>query len=149
MKYVYRNKNTEGVVELTKPRPEFEESDNWERIEGELPEAPDAAGLEVEAEDGQLTTEEVVHLVCDNLEGFEDEQIERLYAEISSEAQEREAVKAAAEKKEDPAEVDATDSAKALAEEEGIDLSTVTGTGEEGRITLTDVREAVKAAAEK
>ena len=40
--------------------------------------------------------------------------------------------------------VNATQSALDLAAEEGIDLSTVAGTGAEGRITLNDVRKAVK-----
>lgn len=38
---------------------------------------------------------------------------------------------------------DATDTAKELAEEHGIDLSTVTGTGADGKITKADVEKAV------
>ena len=41
--------------------------------------------------------------------------------------------------------VDATKAAQDLAAEEGIDLSSVAGSGAEGRITLNDVRKAVKA----
>lgn len=40
--------------------------------------------------------------------------------------------------------VDATKAAQDLAAEEGIDLNAVTGTGADGRITLNDVRKAVK-----
>lgn len=43
------------------------------------------------------------------------------------------------------AEPDATDAARELAEEEGVDLASVKGTGADGRITVSDV----KAAADK
>ena len=43
------------------------------------------------------------------------------------------------------AEVDATDSAKELAEEHGVNLAAVEGTGEGGRITKGDVEAVVKA----
>ena len=39
--------------------------------------------------------------------------------------------------------LDATDAAVALAEEHDIDLSLISGTGKEGRILLSDVREAL------
>ena len=39
-----------------------------------------------------------------------------------------------------PVAVDATDAAEALAEENDIDLSTITGTGANGRITVGDVK---------
>ena len=47
-----------------------------------------------------------------------------------------------AEEDEEPVsqEVDVTDSARALAEECGVDLMEMTGTGKDGRITLGDVR---------
>jgi len=38
-----------------------------------------------------------------------------------------------------PSEVDATDSARALAEEQGVDLDTIQGTGSGGRIIKRDV----------
>ena len=44
-----------------------------------------------------------------------------------------------------PAEVDATDTARSLAEENGIDLVTIEGTGKEGRILKSDVAKAIKA----
>ncbi len=44
-------------------------------------------------------------------------------------------------------EIDATDAAKAFAEEQNIDLATVTGTGTEGRVTKDDVVAAVEARA--
>ena len=44
-----------------------------------------------------------------------------------------------------PAEVDATDTARSLAEENGIDLATIKGTGKEGRILKSDVAKAIKA----
>jgi len=44
-----------------------------------------------------------------------------------------------------PAEVDATDTARSLAEENGIDLATIEGTGKEGRILKSDVAKAIKA----
>jgi 2-oxoglutarate dehydrogenase E2 component (dihydrolipoamide succinyltransferase) len=44
-----------------------------------------------------------------------------------------------------PVEVDATDTARSLAEENGIDLSTLEGTGKEGRILKSDVTKAIKA----
>ena len=44
-----------------------------------------------------------------------------------------------------PAEVEATDTARSLAEENGIDLATIEGTGKEGRILKSDVAKAIKA----
>ncbi len=41
-------------------------------------------------------------------------------------------------------EFDITDSARALAEEAGIDLATIEGTGKEGRILKSDVQKAIK-----
>lgn len=40
-------------------------------------------------------------------------------------------------------EVDATDAARALAKEHSLDLSTIAGTGANGRITVDDVRAAL------
>jgi large subunit ribosomal protein L21 len=42
-------------------------------------------------------------------------------------------------------EIDATDSARELAAEAGIDLSTIDGTGKEGRILKSDIQKAIKA----
>lgn len=42
------------------------------------------------------------------------------------------------------AEFDITDSARALAEEAGLDLATIEGTGKEGRILKSDVQKAIK-----
>ena len=44
-----------------------------------------------------------------------------------------------------PVEVNATDTARSLAEEHGIDLATIEGTGKEGRILKSDVTKAIKA----
>jgi large subunit ribosomal protein L21 len=44
-----------------------------------------------------------------------------------------------------PVEVDATDTARSLAEENGIDLATIEGTGKEGRILKSDVAKVIKA----
>ena len=46
---------------------------------------------------------------------------------------------------EEPSAVDATDTARSLAEESGIDLSTLDGTGKGGRILKSDVAKAIKA----
>ena len=46
------------------------------------------------------------------------------------------------------ADVDATDAAKAHAEENGIDLSTLTGSGKDGRVTKEDVEAAIQAKSE-
>ena len=43
-------------------------------------------------------------------------------------------------------EIEATDTARSLAEENGIDLSTIEGTGKGGRILKSDVAKAIKAA---
>lgn len=50
---------------------------------------------------------------------------------------------------EDEVEADATDAAEALAEEHGIDLAEITGTGANGRILLADVQAAVAAKEEE
>jgi large subunit ribosomal protein L21 len=48
------------------------------------------------------------------------------------------------EEKPPVAEFDITDSAREMAEEAGLDLSTVEGTGKEGRILKSDVQKAIK-----
>jgi pyruvate/2-oxoglutarate dehydrogenase complex dihydrolipoamide acyltransferase (E2) component len=48
---------------------------------------------------------------------------------------------------EELAEHNATDAAKKAAEEQGVNLDDVEGTGAEGRITVRDVRKAASAAA--
>lgn len=50
----------------------------------------------------------------------------------------------AAEAPEAPAKIEATDTARALAEEHGIDLATLEGTGKDGRILKSDVEKAIK-----
>jgi large subunit ribosomal protein L21 len=50
---------------------------------------------------------------------------------------------------EEPSAVDATDTARSLAEETGIDLSTLEGSGKGGRILKSDVAKAIKAREEK
>jgi hypothetical protein len=44
---------------------------------------------------------------------------------------------------EQPAEIEATDTAVELAAANGVNLSTVTGTGKDGRVTVGDVRNAI------
>lgn len=176
MKCVYRNKKTKGIVELAKPRAEFEESENWERIEGEAPD-PSATDGAVEVDtgdDGELSLDEAVSLICDNLGDFEDHHIERLNSAIGEEAKvravpdpgvaearsdegeaERQASKAseptkpAVEAKEDktpsPDEPNATKAAADLAKKEGLDLSKIKGSGEDGQVLIGDVRSAVEA----
>jgi len=46
-------------------------------------------------------------------------------------------------------EIDATDAAIKLADQEGIDLATVTGTGDEGRILKSDVERTIDALADE
>lgn len=50
---------------------------------------------------------------------------------------------------EDQEEIDATDAAIKLADQEGIDLATVTGTGDEGRILKSDVERTIDALADE
>lgn len=52
---------------------------------------------------------------------------------------------ASAEVAPQPTEIDATATARQLAEESGIDLSTVTGSGKEGRILKSDIDAVIKA----
>lgn len=52
-------------------------------------------------------------------------------------------VRAQTEPVAESAEIDATDSAKALAREHGIDLAAVAGTGANGRILKSDVEKAI------
>jgi pyruvate/2-oxoglutarate dehydrogenase complex dihydrolipoamide acyltransferase (E2) component len=173
MKYVYRNKNTKGIVELNKARLEYEESEHWERIEGDAPDRePDPDPIEVptgsnpdDDDHAELSTQDVVNLVCDNLDEFENGQLEHLQSAIvdklnsrvtapsvesaqvePGEAPESDAVKARDEGG-DPGkqEVEATAAAEKLAKDEGISLSTVKPTGSDGQITIGDVRDAVKA----
>jgi len=42
----------------------------------------------------------------------------------------------------DEASVDATDAAREIAEEKGVDLSALAGSGEDGRVLLSDVEDA-------
>ena len=75
-------------------------------------------------------------------------------AEAAAKAAPKKAAKAAPKKAAKPApekapkaavvEFDITDSARALAEEAGLDLATVEGTGKEGRILKSDVQKAIK-----
>lgn len=44
-----------------------------------------------------------------------------------------------------PAEVDATDAAQKLADDNDIDISTLTGSGAEGRVLVSDVQAAIDA----
>jgi len=43
-----------------------------------------------------------------------------------------------------PVAIEATDTARTLAEEHGIDLATLEGSGKEGRILKSDVEKAIK-----
>lgn len=61
------------------------------------------------------------------------------------EAPEAKAAKPEAAEPEAAADVDITDAARELAEEHGLDLSTVEGTGVDGRILKGDVQKAIKA----
>lgn len=54
------------------------------------------------------------------------------------------AAKAPAAKPAEPVAIEATDTARTLAEEHGIDLATLEGTGKEGRILKSDVEKAIK-----
>jgi large subunit ribosomal protein L21 len=67
-------------------------------------------------------------------------------AEAASTAEPKAEKPAKAEKPVEPTpELDATDSARELAAEAGIDLATIEGTGKEGRILKSDVQKAIKA----
>jgi pyruvate/2-oxoglutarate dehydrogenase complex dihydrolipoamide acyltransferase (E2) component len=165
--YVYRNLNTGGEVTLPKLRPTFEESEDWERIEGEPPEAISPANQPggPTVDPAALANDEliVLYLGCaaelkeregsldDDLFEAYREQIEAVFGEVEEETE-----PAAADDEggsgADPnnevagqTEVEATASAVKLANEMDVDLRTVTGTGDEGRIVLDDVRKAVAA----
>lgn len=59
-------------------------------------------------------------------------------------AEEAKTAKSAEAAPEAPAEIEATDTARTLAEEAGIDLTTIEGTGKDGRILKSDVQKAIK-----
>ena len=73
----------------------------------------------------------------------------------AAEAEEEEAVEAEAEaaaeeeEEEAPEEIDITGAAEELAEEHGLDLTAIEGTGKDGRILKSDVQEAVERAEEE
>ena len=72
----------------------------------------------------------------------------KVEAEKPAKAEAEKPAKVEAEKpaKAEPAvEVDATDTARELAAEAGIDLATIEGTGKEGRVLKADVQKAIKA----
>lgn len=170
MKYIYRNKNTGGEVELPKPRATFDESPDWELVEGSAPEASasgeqpaqtviDPAGLD----DAQLidlflaaaaALREREDTIDEDLFEARREQVEAIFGSLAEDSTEPEEQAEPAESKSGSeaevagqTEIQATAFAVKLAEEKGIDLRTLTGTGDDGRITVGDVRAADEATA--
>jgi pyruvate/2-oxoglutarate dehydrogenase complex dihydrolipoamide acyltransferase (E2) component len=144
--YRYQNENNDEIVEFDEVNEDLEQRPNWHRLGQE--------DIEVDTgDDDALSIGEVVTLVCENLAEFDDSQINRLDSAISAETAKRagtgseaaEANSGDSKTDADTEQIDVTDAAKELAETEGIDLSTVSGTGESGRITIGDVRKAAEA----
>lgn len=166
----FRNENTEEVVEAAPDSDLYERLtglDNWHRLDGqgetvELGDE-DMTIEEIEAELSEAETADLVQLygvvrrllvhrgvTLPSEDRAEDEGPTDPTAKDSSDSEGRNAdgeVEGDDDSTGTPAagEVDATDAAAKLAEDEGIDLRTVTGSGEDGRITIGDVREAVAA----
>lgn len=159
--YTYRNRNTGGTVEVPKRRERFDESSDWELIDTPVGKVPAAATEPVDFDVSRLSDEELLAAV--------DEAASRELIDLGpspssspqqSDPSDGEAPNLPAEAVEvkdghsgevehaeqsSPASQDATDAAIELAEAEKIDLATVTGTGEGGRIVIDDVRKAVEA----
>lgn len=89
----------------------------------------------------KLTEEELVQKAEEvgvQIESFEGDDAEK------REAIEYAIIEASKEKKtEEPGQIDATDAARKLAEENGIDLATLKGTGKDGKIGKPDVEKAL------
>ena len=158
----------DDLVKVSKPKkveePEAEEAPEAEAVEEEAPEAevveeeapeaevveeeaPEAEVVEEEAPEAEAVEEEAPEAEAVEEEAPEAEAEETPEAEAEEEAPEAEAEEEAPEEKEveqepeaeEEKQVNITDAAKKLAEEAGIDISTVEGTGKDGAILKSDI----------
>jgi e3 binding domain len=171
--YRYQNENTGQIVESETPKQRFEALPNWRRLDGEAPTVPsagDEGGPDLQAYVAALGDEHLARLAVLALaevkgRGLDEDFFEAVaegdpqfteilealneedaFDEGQEEDPEASAQESAKEEKCEPAgqtEIQATAAAVELAEAESIDLRTLTGTGDDGRIVIDDVRKAV------
>jgi large subunit ribosomal protein L21 len=105
-------------------------------------------GRSVEPPKVEAPKKKTVKVEAEKPAKVEAEKPAKVEAEKPAKVKAEKPAKAEAEKpaKAEPAvEVDATDTARELAAEAGIDLATIEGTGKEGRVLKADVQKAIKA----
>lgn len=98
-----------------------------------------------EAEEEVVETEEIEEAVEEpSAETESEEEAEETAEELAADEKPEEEVEEPTEGKESEEEISITDAARELAEEAGIDISTVEGTGKDGNILKSDIENLIK-----